>query len=253
MADKLSRTNLNLPPEMKAQVDAFFRQRPQALLKVPAIRDAITMARLKSISVDDMEIAEQVDEAALEDVLEYNTDMLRNIDDHRQTLQRPQLLVNALTSIYYIYSCRADLKVLCVGPRTESEFFMLLAEDFSPNNITGLDLISYSEYVDVGDMHAMPYDDDSFDIVFVGWVLTYSTDIQKVADECIRVAKPGGYVAIGVESPKVPEGGDVITIRSTDEIVKLFEGHVHAVPFRHDVHRTLEDTIDMVMAVIELK
>jgi len=151
--------------------------------------------------------------------------------------------------------------VLCIGPRTEDEFFSFLGEDFRPENLTGLDLMSYSEFVDVGDMHHMPYDDDSFDIVFLGWVLTYSKDMQRVADECIRVAKPGGYVAIGVESEPAPTDGalyghsvgDAPNIETSDEIVDLFEGHVHAVPFRHDVHRSKKGKeMDHVMVVIEL-
>ena len=227
---------------------------------MPYIRVLITMDRLRSVSLDEMEIADHIDPGAIENVLEYNKEMLRNFENHINTLYRPQILINVLTSIYYIYQNRASLKVLCVGPRTEAEFLMLLAEDFNPDNIRGLDLISYSDYVDVGDMHHMPYDDDSFDIVFLGWVLTYSKDLQRVADECVRVAKPGGYIAVGVESEAVRDDteaygvtvDDVITIRTTDEILELFKDHIHAVPFRHDVHRSLRETLDMVMVVIEL-
>ena len=42
---------------------------------------------------------------------------------------------------------------------------MLTSAGFDPANIRGLDLISYSSMVDVGDMHDLPYEDDSFDIV----------------------------------------------------------------------------------------
>ena len=45
---------------------------------------------------------------------------------------------------------------------------------------------------------------------------------------------------------------DVIVIKSTDEILELFKDHIHAVPFRHDVHRSLREPMDMVMVVIEL-
>ena len=31
----------------------------------------------------------------------------------------------------------------------------------------------------------------------MGWVLPYSSENQRVADEAVRVAKPGGIVAIG--------------------------------------------------------
>ena len=260
MARKLSHTNFLLTTDIKTEIERRFQQKPQAFFKMPFVRNLIAMDRLRSVSVDEMEVADKIDPGAVENVLEYNKEMLRNFENHSHTLERPQVLIDVLTSIYYIYQNRASLKVLCVGPRTEAEFLMLLAEDFKPDNIRGLDLISYSDYVDVGDMHHMPYDDNSFDIVFLGWVLTYSKDLQRVADECVRVAKPGGYIAIGVESEAVLDDSesygvtvsDVINIRSTDEILELFKGHIHATPFRHDVHRSLRDTFDMVMVVIEL-
>ena len=260
MAKKLGRTEFGLTANIKSQIDRFFQRKPQAFFKMPFFRDLVTMDRLRSVSVDEMEVADKVDPGAIKNALEYNKEMLRNIESHKQTLHRPQLLIDALTSIYYIVKNKGVLKVLCVGPRTEAEFLMLLAEDFNPDNIQGLDLISYSDYVDVGDMHHMPYDDDSFDIVFLGWVLTYSKDLQRVADECVRVAKPGGYIAVGVESPAARDNkeaygvtmDDVIVIKSTDEILELFKDHIHAVPFRHDVHRSLRETLDMVMVVIEL-
>ena len=260
MAKKLSRIKISLTTDIKSHIERYFQQKPQAFFKMPFVRNLVAMDRLHSVSVDVMEVADQIDPGAIENVLEYNKEMLRNFENHKNTLERPRLLIEVLTSIYYIHLNRASLKVLCVGPRTEAEFLMLLAEDFNPDNIQGLDLISYSDYVDVGDMHHMPYDDDSFDIVFLGWVLTYSKDLQRVADECVRVAKPGGYIAVGVESEAVRDDteaygvtvDDVITIRTTDEILGLFKDHIHAVPIRHDVHRSLRETLDMVMVVIEL-
>ena len=260
MARKLSHTNFLLTTDIKTEIERRFQQKPQAFFKMPFVRNLIAMDRLRSVSVDEMEVADKIDPGAVENVLEYNKEMLRHFENHSHTLERPQVLIDVLTSIYYIWQNKGELKVLCVGPRTESEFLMLLAEDFNPDNIRGLDLISYSDYVDVGDMHHMPYADDSFDIIFLGWVLTYSKDLQRVADECVRVAKPGGYIAIGVESPATRDDteaygvtvDDVIVIKSTDEILELFKDHIHAVPFRHDVHRSLKETLDMVMVVIEL-
>ena len=97
---------------------------------------------------------------------------------------------------------RADLgdwRVLTIGPRTEGEIFNLVAHGFRRTNIAALDLISYSPMIQLGDMHAMAFPDDSFDVALVGWVISYSDDKEAAAAEIARVVKPGGLVAIGVE------------------------------------------------------
>jgi SAM-dependent methyltransferase len=92
-----------------------------------------------------------------------------------------------------------DLKVLTIGPRTEGEIFNLVAHGFRRRNIAALDLISYSPMVQLGDMHAMPYPDASFDVVLAGWVISYSDRKEVAAAEIARVAKPGAIIAIGIE------------------------------------------------------
>lgn len=139
-----------------------------------------------------------------------------------------------------------DSKILSIGPRTEGELLALVALGFQPQNIKGLDLISYSPWVDVGDMHALPYPDSSFDAVVMGWVLTYSDDRQRAIDETIRVLKPGGILAVGVEYSaethqeierrvgyQVPDAG---RIDRTDQLMKLIGDQADYVYFKHDPH-----------------
>ncbi len=258
MSKRLSRTNLEIPSNTVSEFARLLEVQPFSLFRLPEFIDAIALMRLKEVSVDNIEVSTTVDDAAIDNVTSYNLDMLKNIEGYRHTLRRPAHLVDALTSISYIREKARTLKVLCIGPRTEAEFFMFMGAGFSPANLTGLDLMSYSEFVDVGDMHDMPYQDGTFNIVFLGWTLTYSKDIQRVADECRRVAKPGGYVAIGVESNRVQKQDpgaftDVTILDDTSQILDLFEGHINTVPFRHDVHRTKAQTIDHLMVVIELE
>ena len=87
---------------------------------------------------------------------------------------------------------------LIIGPRTEDD--ILWAWSLGLKNTRGLDLFSYSPYIDVGDMHHMSYKNDSFDLVILGWVLAYSSSPLSALTECFRVCKPGGYVAIGMDS-----------------------------------------------------
>lgn len=251
---KCSRSNFDLGPELGAAINQYMAEHPLDLFHIPVIRRMIVATRFNSVGADAIEAFEEHDPAVIAHTIEYN---MKQLEDFA-ALERPRFLINTLTSILYVFENIGDLKVLCVGPRTEAEIFMLLAAGFKPDNVRGLDLISYSDYVDLGDMHAMPYEDDSFDIVILGWVIAYSHDSQKVADEVVRVTKPGGYVAVGVE--RDPAKGeelhgyklDPTTFETTEDIEKLFDGHVETVLFRHDVHRRMRDVMCHLMLVMEL-
>jgi SAM-dependent methyltransferase len=89
-------------------------------------------------------------------------------------------------------------RVLVVGPRTEDDIFW--AWSLGLTDARGLDLFSYSPWIDVGDMHATAYPDASFDAVLLGWVLAYSSAPATALAECRRILKPGGLLGIGMES-----------------------------------------------------
>lgn len=93
---------------------------------------------------------------------------------------------------------REDAKVLIVGPRTEDDIYW--ARALGINNVRGLDLFSYSPWIDLGDIHRTGYPDTEFDAVILGWVISYSLEPEKVITECRRILKPGGYLGFGIES-----------------------------------------------------
>lgn len=111
-------------------------------------------------------------------------------------VNRSHLLVRPLS---VLESLPVDAHVLCIGPRTEGELFSLAAHGFMWDHILGLDLISYSPRVRLGDMHETRLDAHSFDAVVLGWVLAYSEQPELAAREVIRITRPGGIVAVGVE------------------------------------------------------
>lgn len=153
-------------------------------------------------------------------------------------VERSSRLIGPITSV--AAANRVDvsgLRLLTIGPRTEGEILNLVSSGFRRRNITALDLISYSPWVQIGDMHAMPYGDASFDVVLAGWVISYSDDKQRAADEIARVAKPGAIIAIGVEwVRKTPEQiaaertgyivGSADRLPSANAILSLFGGRV---------------------------
>jgi SAM-dependent methyltransferase len=86
---------------------------------------------------------------------------------------------------------------LMIGPRTENE--ILLLKGLGYTNVVGLDLISYSPWVKLGDMHQMPFENNSFEVVICGWTISYSKEPERLAQEIVRVLRQGGVFALGLE------------------------------------------------------
>ncbi len=157
-------------------------------------------------------------------------------------VNRSHLLVRPLS---VIEALPVDARVLSIGPRSEGELFSLAAHGFVWRQITGLDLISYSPRVRLGDMHATGLEPDHFDAVVLGWVLAYSEEPGRAAREVVRITRAGGIVAVGVEYSPLSQQqiidaagylpGARHRIASCDEILGFFGAAVGHVYFRHEV------------------
>lgn len=126
-----------------------------------------------------------------------------------------------------------DAKVLTIGPRTEGEIFCLRGYGFKPENIRGLDLISYSPYIDVGDMHDMPYEDNSFDIVIASCVLAYSLEQDKATKEMMRVLKPGGLICLSHDVN--PASIKDMFPRNVEDYLAYFKPNITRVFYQHEL------------------
>lgn len=181
--------------------------------------------------------------------LTYNPDYSKMMLIKGKTSDRPLHLIRPLASIPGIESSR----VLSVGSRYETELFYLVGYGFDPERIRGLDLFSYSNWIDSANMHCMPYKDNSFDVILLGWIVSYSSTPLKLANEVIRVISNRGIVAIGVSyysesflknsaakgQPMI--GGDWATrLQTTDAIIALFAQWVDKIYFRYDPPNDLD-------------
>ena len=160
-------------------------------------------------------------------------------------LPRMELLIRPLS---VIESVAKNSKVLVVGPRNEYDLLLLAAHGFAFPQVRGLDLISYSPKVDLGDMHAMSYPDSSWDVVLCGWTLSYSATPHKAAAEMLRVVRDGGVIGIAVEYSTLSDedavalDGYVIQdknrlperINNVEQCLQLFRPHVKDIFFCHD-------------------
>lgn len=158
-----------------------------------------------------------------------------------RTSHRPLRLIRPLSVLDHVDKSTA--RVLSIGCRFETELLYLIGHGFDSRRVRGLDMVSYSPWVDVGNMHALPYGADAWDVVILGWVLPYSDDQPQAAAEVIRVIRDGGIVAIGLSyypegSVVNPAGGEVRVstgrIQTVDGLLALFGDHVGRVLFRHD-------------------
>lgn len=175
----------------------------------------------------------------------FETTISHNIKGLKYCNNRIELLIKPLSVVELL---NQDSEVLIIGPRNEHDLYCLVAHGFRKNRVRGLDLISYSPWIDLGDMHSTPYSDNRFDAVIIGWTLSYSRDPKKLAKEIRRIIKDGGIVAIGVEYSTMTEADEVELmgyaiqefdllnkrVNCVDDILELFSPNVNEVFFRHD-------------------
>lgn len=164
-------------------------------------------------------------------------------------VNRSHLLLYPLSAIRMSRSA----PVLSVGPRSEGEILNLMGLGF--RNIKAIDLMSYSPWIELGDMHAMPYADDAFAAVIMGWCIAYSDNRRKAALEAVRVARRGGVIAVGVQyaietaeeaSKRVGhQMCDEERLQSVAEILALFEPHVDRVFFSQDLPPVPPEKFDL--------
>lgn len=151
-------------------------------------------------------------------------------------------------------------KTLSIGCRFETELWYLAAYGFKKSGIRGMDMVSYSPWIDIGNMHKMPYENSSFDTVTMGWLISYSETPELAAQEVIRILKPGGFVAISVahytpeQLKKVLEDKTYVAhpgnrIQNTEGLLKIFGPHVDQVYFRHQPSPDREGACTVVFSI----
>ena len=214
------------------------RIRNRQSLRINSIRQLVGKTRLHW-AIARKQVQTLASEKSVDETIQHN---LRSLKDFSNC--RIELLIRPLS---VIETSRRARSVLLIGPRNEND--LLIAStylDLPLDCVRGLDLISYSKQIDLGDMHEMPYEDNSFDIVICGWTLSYSNQPKVLADEMVRVCRTGGTVAVGVEYSTLDEAGykkllgyslaieDVERINSVGQINELFKENIDQQFFQHD-------------------
>ena len=237
----------------------YARKFPRQLLLIDVIRNIICAVRFFWFVkiCRNLQILDPLPAGASKNTVLHNIKGLKDF-----AVPRSHNLIRPLVAVHLVRDEQWKKKVLTVGPRAEGEIFNLIAYGFSRRNIRGLDLISYSPFVDLGDMHAMPYPNSSFDVIILGWVIAYSEDRERVAQEILRVAKDGAIVAVGVShNPLSNEEienqlgylpGASKRIVNTDQILELFGTAVNYVYFSQDADGKLSHKVTGIISIFSI-
>lgn len=216
------------------------------LLSVIPIRHLITQRRWAAFlqSGAEMQVHGSVEPGIFKETVAHNIQGIKNSVPALASLMRSELVLRPVMCLDHIYSYRdlsvfPHVSVLLVGPRTEFEIMTALAYGILPANLHAVDLITYSPWIAPGDMHALPYPDNSFDVVILGWVLNYSNTPLKVASEIARVCKPGAVVSIGNDcnTREAIQGSKFQYYdkpQTMAELLRCFDGSVGKVYFSHE-------------------
>ncbi|HEY1037865.1 MAG TPA: class I SAM-dependent methyltransferase [Bacteroidia bacterium] len=152
---------------------------------------------------------------------------------------RMELLIYPIVSYYR--NNRSLIKILVVGCRSEDDIFWLKSYGFS--DTYGLDLFSYSKNILIGDIHNTTFADNTYDVVLLGWMISYTKDPEAVFKECRRILKKDGLLGVGldhnvmqdVEGIKPPR---VNTLNSTASIIESMNAVIdHKVVLEFDHYR----------------
>ena len=208
---------LVLPKNFVEQAINYLLSNPQLLLNIPDIRKEFSRMRFieeKNVSTIDVEPTGNI-----KNTISHN---LKGVDP-AVTNWRPYGLMYPILALHQVKVNIKDVKVLIVGPRNEDETIWYITMGVSPENIVGLDLISYSEYIKIGDMHEMPFENNSFDVIVYSWVLGYSSSQRKALSEGARCLRSGGFLAIGEEVSSPSSKADLSYDLDGNEIVSAKE------------------------------
>lgn len=114
-----------------------------------------------------------------------------------------------------------EAPVLCIGARNEVELDVLARGGFP--NVTAIDVWSSSPRIQVCDMHRLTFSDDAFALLFASHVFEHAWDFPRVASECVRVLRPGGYLFCAVPTGFEPSEHDRYDFKDAKGLLAYFE------------------------------
>jgi hypothetical protein len=238
---------------MLIELLAFLGQDRDRLLEVGAARSFVAQWRYRELTRE--KDTERLDaDLAIPETVAYNESALRQ----HVGLDRSAHMIRPLMSIGRIAENMSNLRVLSIGPRTEAELLVLVAAGFSLQNISAIDLFTYSPLIQLGDMHDIDFPDNTFDVIVFGDVLGYSKAPTTAVSEILRVAKSHAIIttAHGIADPETGESGfelkPGLIVKTTDDVMTLFQPHIGTIYFRCEAENPREPIMRRVLTIFSV-
>lgn len=175
---------------------------------------------------------------ALKNTLAHNLTVFDKFPLDDFVMKRTSWLINSISAIEFLNN---NSNFLIIGPRTESDLLKIKGS-FGTTNIEAIDIISYSPWIKLQDMHSIEFSDNYFECVMNNWAIAYSENQKIVFKEMIRVLKSGGIFALGFEHH------DNILI---DEYKKKDQRHVNGLINSHKDINSVQD-IENILLELEI-
>lgn len=150
------------------------------------------------LGIDELEIAPRMDELEAKAAAYFAVaaEILRTAGRHG-TGPGARIL-DAGTGSGYLAFALAGLGAEVVGVDQEPENYVMPAERSALRAALALDSVDRVR-LERADVHALPFDDASFDLVCGMTAVEHFTDLERAVAEMVRVLRPGGIVMHGVE------------------------------------------------------
>lgn len=139
---------------------------------------------------------------------------------HAKREKDPTFRVRPAIDIIKRHAGNGWMRVLDLGPRSEKEMVLL---ELAGWQVRALDLFPTCKRIRRGDIHALPYANKKFDLVFASHVLEHSFDIRQVAKEIVRVLRSPGYLWSATPRNFVPTGHDRFCFNHPKDLLQHFE------------------------------
>lgn len=169
------------------------------------------------VALNRMKFIETVEKASADTTVETNLSYISNkyseygqersanldkfgINNYYFNQNKCHAFFSSLLKITAIKSRCYDLKVLYIGARTEGELFMMSKYGFPIQNITAIDLYTYTSFIELADMHNLPFNENRFDLCLMTHCIAYSEDPKVAFKEAFRVLKSDGYLLFSVST-----------------------------------------------------